>query len=129
MKVMWYISWTLYYLVLLNFKPFKPSIWYIYKIFKELNMSGIFRFSFWAIEPIRKDKNGGKFRKPHFSGKRINEMLFHGSELILQLQNFQCCIWIEDFFCRNQWRSHDIMVYLDLFLEFGFLKSFIWHIR
>ena len=79
MKVICYISWKkLIHLVLLEFKPFKPSIWYIYKIFKESNMSGISGFSFWAIQPIRKDENGEKFRKPHFSGKRITEMLFHG---------------------------------------------------
>ena len=71
-------------------------------------MSGISGFSFWAIEPIRKDGNGGKLRKSHFSGKRINvsEMLFHESELILKT----------------------MVTWYDLFgslLEFGFLKSFI----
>ena len=76
-----YASWKkLIHLVLLQFKPFKPSIWYIYtilfskiKIFKELNMPGISGFSFWAIEP--KDEKGGKFRKPHFSGKWISETI------------------------------------------------------
>ena len=137
MKVIWYISWKkLIHLVLLEFKPFKPSIWYNYKIlfpkiiniFKELNMSGISRFSFWAIEPIRKDGGGGKFRKPHFNGKRITEMLFHGPELILKLQNFLKLYLDRDFFSRKQRRSHGIMVYFHLVLEFAFLESFIWHI-
>ena len=137
MKVTWYISWKkLIHLVLLEFRPFKPSIWYIYKIlfskkvkiFKELKVPGISEFSLWASEPIRIDENGGKFRKPTFSGKWISEMLFHGSDLILHLQNFQMLYLDRDFFSRKQWRSHDVMVYLDHFLEFGLLKSFIWHI-
>ena len=137
MKVTWYISWKkLIHLVLLEFRPFKPSIWYIYKIlfskkvkiFKELKVSGISEFSLLASEPIRIDENSEKFRKPTFSGKRISEMLFHWSDLILQLQNFQMLYLERDFFCRKQWRPHDIMVYLDHFLEFGLLKSFIWHI-
>ena len=33
-------------------------------------------FSFWAIEPIRKGGNDKKFRKPHFSGKLMNRVLF-----------------------------------------------------
>ena len=36
-------------------------------------MSGISGFSFWATEP--KDEKGGKFRKPHFSGKWISETI------------------------------------------------------
>ena len=36
---------------------------------KGLKISGVSGFLFWAIEPIRKDGNGGKFEKPHFRGK------------------------------------------------------------
>ena len=49
-------------------------------------------------------------------------MLFHGSELILQLQNFQMLYLDRDFFSRNQWRSHDIMVYLDFSFRIWILK-------
>ena len=35
----------------------------------KLNVSSVSEFSFWAIEPIRKDRNDGKFGKPHFTGK------------------------------------------------------------
>ena len=105
MKVTWYISWkkiidfgftgveTLQTICLVDLKSFvfKKKL----KFFKELNMSGISGFSFWAIERIRKEGNGVIFRRPHFSGKRIREMLFHKSELILQLQTSKSCIWIE----------------------------------
>ena len=76
------------------------------KIFKELNMSDIFGFSFWAIQLIRKDGNGGKFRKSHFNGKRISEMIFHESELILKTINVT---WYNGFFLS--------------FLEFEFISS------
>ena len=82
------------------------------KVFKELNMSGISGFSFWAIEPIHKDGNGGKLRKPYFSGKRISEMLLKESELILKTMKVT---WYNGLFGS--------------FLEFGFLKSFKWHIK
>ena len=75
-------------------------------------MFGISGFSFWAIEAIRKYRNGGKLRKPHFSGKRISQMLFHESEMILKIMTV---IWHNGLFGS--------------FLEFGFLKSFKWHIK
>ena len=65
MKVTWYISWkkvtdfgftgvqTLQTIYLVYLKSF------VFKTFKELNMSGISGFSFSAKEPIRKDGNGG----------------------------------------------------------------------
>ena len=34
-----------------------------YKFFKDLKIPGVSGFSFWAIEPIRKDRNNGKFTK------------------------------------------------------------------
>ena len=45
-------------------------------IFKELIISGVSGFPFWVIEPIRKDENGGIFRKLLFGGKQIGGMLF-----------------------------------------------------
>ena len=44
--------------------------------FKDLKYSGVSRFSFWAIEAIRKDGNNGKFTKPPFSGKLMSRVLF-----------------------------------------------------
>ena len=32
-----------------------------FKVFKDLKISGVSGFSFWAIDPIRKDRNDGKF--------------------------------------------------------------------
>ena len=34
-----------------------------HKFFKDLKILGVSGFSFWAIEPIRKDRNNGKFTK------------------------------------------------------------------
>ena len=42
----------------------------------KLKVSGVFGFSFSAIEPIRKDGKDRVFRKVHFCGKVINELLF-----------------------------------------------------
>ena len=126
MKVMWYISWkkitdfgftgvqtlqTIYLVYLKSFVFKKTQNFQRIKYVWHLNMSGISGFLFWAIEPIRTYGNGGKLRKSHFSGKRISvsEMLFHESELILK----RTVTW------------HDLFGSL---LEFGFLKSFKWHI-
>ena len=47
-----------------------------YKVFKDLKISGVSGFSFWATEPIGKDGNDGKFRKPRFSGKWMSRIQF-----------------------------------------------------
>ena len=43
--------------------------------FQDSKITGVSGFSFWAIEPIQKDGNDGKFRKPHFSGTLVNGVL------------------------------------------------------
>ena len=50
------------------------TIWEIKAVRKAKSLG--FGFSFWAIEPIPKDRNNGKFRKPHSSGKLMSGMLF-----------------------------------------------------
>ena len=45
-----------------------------FKLFKKLKSSTIFAFSFWAIEPILKEGNDGKFRKISFQW-HINEWI------------------------------------------------------
>ena len=87
---------TIYLVYLQNF-VFKKS-----QNFQRIKSVRHSEFSLLASEPIRIDENGGKFRKPTFSGKRISEMLFHGSDLILQLQNFQMLYLDRDFFSRKQ---------------------------
>ena len=45
-------------------------------VFKELIISGVSGFYFWVIEPIRKDRNRGIFRKLHLSRKQTAGILF-----------------------------------------------------
>ena len=45
-----------------------------FKLSKQFKGSGNSGFLFWAIEPIRKDENDGKFREPHFSGTWSNSL-------------------------------------------------------
>ena len=65
------------------------SNWQKPKVFKGLKVSGISGFSFWAIEPIWKDKNGRTFTKTHFRGNRRVECYFHGSKLIIWMKSLQ----------------------------------------
>ena len=44
------------------------------KVLKDLKKSGVSGFSFWAVEPSRKD--GKRLRKPHSSGQLISGVLF-----------------------------------------------------
>ena len=41
----------------------------IFKAYKDLNISGVSGFWFWAIESIREDGNDRKCKKPHSSDK------------------------------------------------------------
>ena len=50
------------------------TIWEIKAVRKAKSLG--FGFSFWAIEQIPKDRNNGKFRKPHSSGKLMSGMPF-----------------------------------------------------
>ena len=62
----------------------------VFKVFEDLKISGVSRSSFWAREPIHKDGIDRKFRKPHFSGKLMNGVLFSWVEsCILDFLNFQ----------------------------------------
>ena len=56
----------------------KQSLWELEKENQRFQriISGVAGFSFWVIEPIGKDGNGGIFRKIHFSGKEISGTLF-----------------------------------------------------
>ena len=47
-----------------------------FKVFKDSEIPGVSGFSFWAIEPKEKGRNDRKVRKPQFSHKLMNGVLF-----------------------------------------------------
>ena len=116
----WYISWKKITEFGFTRVPTLPTIHLVYlKSFVFRKNQNFQRTKyvrhFWVFvlsyRPIWKDGNGGKFRRPYFSSKRIAEMLFHESELILKTMKVT---WYNSLFGS--------------FLEFGFLKPFKWYI-
>ena len=124
---------VVFFVFLWNSQFLKSFIWHIQvkclrtwerkiKVLKDSKIFGISGFSLRAVEPILKDGNNGKFRKPHSRSNLINGVIFSWVETCHLDEKFpKSSIWTKNCLVGNN--KHELEQQFGKSSFLGFLRN------